>query len=169
MLDSKPAMMRKALEHYIRGGAVFVLALEGIFAFPKTLSDKFGCDWSFAAYTAHEFVIPETGSLLSGSPGEQYTEYTKGNLLKVPEGEAMLVPKPSTFENEFGYPADHPDADPEEVEWFKGRKRNEDTPVAVHYAPNRTGALVWFGFVNWGVEIAPTKAFCELSYASLSR
>ena len=92
----------------------------------------------------------------------------KGNLLRVPEGEAMLVPKPSTFEDEYGYPADHPDVDPEDVEYFNSRKQNEDTPVAVHFADalNSTAVLVWLGFVNWGHETAPRRAFCDLIRSS---
>ena len=96
------------------------------------------------SYTKYEFVFTEAGAeVLGGTEGQIATPYVKGTFLAVPEGEALVVPKPDTFEDIYG--CAEADADPEDIQEFADRVSNKETPVAMHLG-EAGGQLIYLGF-----------------------
>lgn len=146
------ALYATAKRVFDAGKRVVVLAAEGLFAGPGTVSAAFGCKWRFHSYTKDTFVLTSVGAKhLGGSPGDLATDYMKGNFLNAPNGEQLMIPKPSTFEEYYGCSMD--DADDDDIESFRERQQNPDkeTPAALHVGVDG-GELVWLGFINYGYD-----------------
>jgi hypothetical protein len=133
-------------KYYEAGGRVVVLGSEGLDAIGTDLRELFGCEWDGCGCAKECFQLTSAGAAaLGGTPGDIALGYAKVHFLKVPEGEALLVP--------FSY-------DLEEGVTVHGARRQPGweptetgvTPVAVHHG--RRGQLVWLGFVNpsWGYD-----------------
>ena len=79
---------------YNNGGSIIVLGEMGLFALPERLGKTFNCSWNFEQYTRYEMkATPALLSMMSAQRAKMKgLPYTKHNLLKVPDADAMFYP-----------------------------------------------------------------------------
>lgn len=148
-------------QYYEKGGRVVWFGIYGEFAAPSLISQHFGCNWKFSAYTKHPYVLTEVGKeLLGNSVTEQ--QYSKANLLFVPEEDRVLIPKGESFKEyceeyqgyEGGEDEGNSEYDAEELERCReAYRRHKDelgrqVPIALHKNESTGGSIVYVGFVG---------------------
>jgi hypothetical protein len=139
------------VEYYRNGGFVVYFGIYGEFAAPGKLSRAFDLDWSFSAYTRHEYELTPVGKEILGDVVTDQP-YSKANLLKVPEADRVLVPKHS-YATVQEFMDNECDSDDDEV---RGRALyeehrahlHEQVPLALHRSSSTGGRIAYLGFVN---------------------
>lgn len=151
--DTEGPLWEEVMDYYQNGGFVVYFGHMGQCAAPLTLSSYFDVEWSFSAYTRHEYELTDVGKqLLGDSITEQM--YSKSNLLRVPKEDRILVPKHdyATVEEFIQKECELDDKDAHE----KYAKRRTDldmqVPLAMHNA-SHGGRIAYLGFVNSGGNI----------------
>lgn len=148
-------------QHYEKGGRVVWFGIYGEFAAPGLISKHFGCNWKFSAYTKHPYVLTEAGKDLLGDLITEQ-QYSKANLLFVPEEERVLIPKHESFKEyceeyqgyEGGEDESNSDYDAEELEQCREAYRRHkielgrQVPIALHMNESTGGSIVYVGFVG---------------------
>lgn len=160
-LEEDDCYLSLVKEYYRKGGRVVWFGIYGEFAAPGLISKHFGCDWKFSAYTKHPYVLTEAGKdLLGDSVTEQ--DYSKANLLFVPEEDRVLVPKCESFkeycEEYQGYyggeDKSNPECDAEELEECRDSYRRRQSelgrqvPIALRTDQTTGGSIAYVGFVG---------------------
>lgn len=162
-LDENDVHLPLVKRHYEGGGRVVWFGVYGEFAAPGLITKHFGCDWKFSAYTAHAYVLTEAGKKLLGDAVTEQ-QYSKANLLFVPEEDRVLVP--TTYEGGFreyceddqgylgGEDESNSEYDAEELERCReAYRRHEDylgrqVPIALHANESTGGSVAYVGFVG---------------------
>lgn len=146
--DNEGPHWKDVIAYFKRGGFVVYFGIIGEFAAPQMLSQVFGVQWSFSAYTTHVFELTEVGKQLFGdSVTEQ--QYSKANLLKVPKEDRIMVPK-NDYATVAEFIQNECDSDDEDGhEQFAKRREILDAqvPLALHTA-SHGGRIAYLGFVN---------------------
>lgn len=168
---------KEIVDFYKRGGFIVFYDMIGEFDAPKRFSKAFDLDWTYSAYTRHEYELTAVGKgILGGAITKQ--GYSKSNLLKVPEADRVLVPK-HTYESVEALIQDEFYDDEGGSNGFmeKARARyakiredlNNQVPLALHKA-DHGGRIAYIGFVNSSHNIPKfVQAICMgVSTASLS-
>ena len=151
------------VEYYRRGGTVIYFGIYGVYSTPAFLSIKFGLKWSFSAYTTYEYLLTPTGIEVLGD-AITYQQYTKSNLLHVPEEDRLMIPKVYNSFEEFreeNYDSD--DEDNEIVEKYKLHQDDlcKQVPLAMHRC-DTGGRVAYLGFVNGDGRIPEiVRALCS--------
>jgi hypothetical protein len=151
--DEKTAHWDAVKSYYENGGLVVWFGIYGEFSAPGFLSREFGARWRFSAYTNHEYVLTEFGKEILGDAITEQ-QYTKSNLLDVPENERILVPKGISYEEyvEDGYDSDDGECDHDAMRakydiYIQGE--HSQVPIGMHQSKNNSGGrIVYLGFVN---------------------
>jgi hypothetical protein len=145
-------------QYYLGGGVVVFFGIIGEYQAPYHFSNRLGFTWRFSAYTRHEFELTaKAASLLGNSVTSQ--QYTKCNLISVPEEDRWMVPKAPTLEEfmdeNVGY-SDEANADEDTLEEIREARERypayveelyNQCPLAVHQESNG-GKFIYLGFVN---------------------
>jgi hypothetical protein len=154
--------------YYNDGGLLIYFGVYGEFQAPVDLSSQLGFRWRFSAYTTHEYTLTAVGRHYLGNVITEQ-QYTKANLLQVPEEDRLMIPKvPSLKEYIDDQNFDDDEPSPQELE--VARKSYEDyrqellsqVPLAMHRADNGSGGrFVYLGFVNGDGNIPKiVRALC---------
>ena len=167
----------KVISYYKNGGFIVYFGIIGEYAAPKKLSEIFDLEWTYSAYTRHEYELTQVGKQILGDAITEQ-EYSKSNLIKAPVADRILVPKhhyasvKALIQDEFN----GEDGDIDEL-MEKGKARydtireelNGQVPLALHKA-NHGGRIAYLGFVNGAGNIPKlVQAVCMgVSTSSLS-
>eukprot|EP00523_Entomoneis_sp_CCMP467_P015558 CAMPEP_0168773404 /NCGR_PEP_ID=MMETSP0725-20121227/4455_1 /TAXON_ID=265536 /ORGANISM="Amphiprora sp., Strain CCMP467" /LENGTH=220 /DNA_ID=CAMNT_0008822953 /DNA_START=37 /DNA_END=699 /DNA_ORIENTATION=- len=172
LADVDGTHMSLVRNYYRQGGWVVFFGIYGDFAAPQQLGNLFGVDWRFSAYTKYEYVLTTAGKELLGDAITQQ-QYTKANLLSVPEEERILVPKPY-WESVEKYKEEECDSDDDDEETIRQNYQSHkdglsrQVPLAVHTAQQGGGRIAYLGFVNGDGNIPQlVRALCTRSKTSL--
>ena len=156
------------IEYYKNGGRVVFFGIYGEFGAPKALSKAFGLNWSFSAYTKHNFQLSTVGKHILGDKVTEQ-QYSKANLLSVPEQDRILIPKCDyeTFDQFKEGEGDDSDEDEEDIKQqyntYKSSLDNQ-VPLALHRAAHG-GEIAYIGFVNGDGNIPKfVRALCTGSH-----
>ena len=157
--------------YYNKGGFVVYFGIYGEFGAPRHLSSAFGLDWSFSAYTKHEYEVTSIGQHYIGDDIVK-VQYSKANLLKVPAEDRILTAKKPKDIREYileivGIQLEEGDdlenlPDPDDRKIYERAKNggfakwceemDSQSPLVMHLGPN--GAkIAYLGFVNGDGEI----------------
>jgi hypothetical protein len=150
-------------QYYRDGGLVVWFGIFGEFSTPAFLSREFGLEWKFSAYTKHDYVLTSVGKhVLGDAISEQ--QYTKSNLLAVPEQDRIMIPKGPSWED-FVEEADETDEESPRIQEKYDRYRREldqQVPLAMHRANDHGGRIAYLGFVNGDGNIPKfVRALCS--------
>jgi hypothetical protein len=151
---------------YQDGGFVVYFGIEGEFDVPSWLSKELGLQWRFSAYTKHDYELTDIGKEILGDTITEQ-QYTKANLLEVPDQDKILAPKIRTFEqyleDNYGPIEECEDYEIEEARSGWGRHQRElaaQVPLAMH-TNERGGRIAFLGFVNGDGNIPQfVRALC---------
>mmetsp|Transcript_20723 Transcript_20723/g.30609 ORF Transcript_20723/g.30609 Transcript_20723/m.30609 type:complete len:690 (-) Transcript_20723:108-2177(-) len=141
-------------QYFFQGGFLVYFGIYGEYTAPGQLSRdlKMG-PWSFSAYTNHEYKLTHKAlEKLGNKITEQ--QYTKGNLVKAPVIDRLMVPKGVSFEEYKEENCDSGEDDYEEqvkkapasYESYINRL-GEQSPLVMHKA-SHGGEVLYLGFVN---------------------
>lgn len=154
------------IDYYKSGGLVVYFGIVGEFSAPQDLSQAFGLNWHFSAYTRHDYVLTEAGKAILGDAITEQ-EYSKANLLSVPEEDRLLVPK-NYYETLDDYIKEEGDSDNERESMQKKydeltEQLGNEVPLALHKA-DHGGQMAYLGFVNGDGNISKfVRALCTRS------
>ena len=158
--DMDASILTTLIDFYTEGGLVVFFGIYGEFNAPTRLSDLFGLheQWSFSAYTKHEYEVTYTGMDYLG-PSYMTQQYTKSNLLRVPVQDRWMVAKAQPLHQYIDEYAGSLDGQPPDEEWNQEvsrakagylaycEKQYEQCPLAVH-KNDKGGRIAYLGFVN---------------------
>lgn len=141
--------------YYLQGGFVVYFGIYGEFAAPATFSRELGFDWSFSAYTKHDYVVTAVGQAILGNAINRQ-QYTKSNLVRVPEQDRLLLPEILSPEDVLKEDGLTPQDEDWEEELEDQNKRHHQyrqsleaqCPLALHTDPRSGGKFAYLGFVN---------------------
>ena len=145
-------------EYYHNGGVVVFFGIIGEFGAPYHFSSRLGFTWRFSSYTCYEFELTHKAISKLGNAVTQQ-QYTKSNLISVPEEDCWMTPRIYTMEeyvSECVGCSDEKNADEETLQEIKEAKSSypeyvegmkSQSPLAVHEGQNG-GRFVYLGFVN---------------------
>jgi len=154
------------LNYFKNGGLVVYFGIIGEYAAPKKLSDSFALDWTFSAYTRHEYELTSVGKEILGE-ALTTVEYSKANLLKVPESDRILVPKHpyDSLEDLVRDEIDGRQKDDDEVmdegrvQYAAMREELNKQALLVMHEADHGGRIAYLGFVNGNIPKF-VKAIC---------
>ena len=137
--------------YYDKGGFVVYFGIMGEFSAPSAIGGEIGADWSFSAYTTHNYLLtPVAFNYIGDAIRKQ--QYSKCNLVAAPEGERLMVPEVMTLEEFFEENASDDD-DEEEVAKAKASYEEfreaqlRQSPLVLH-RNEKGGRFAYLGFVN---------------------
>jgi len=147
-------------EYYSKGGSVVYFGIYGEFAAPDALSREFGVQWKFSGYTKYNYVLSETGKRLLGDAITEQ-QYSKSNLLHVPESDRILKPAHDDFDD-YKEDCDSDEDDETIQEKYKQYQESLDSQVPMASHRNESGGrITYLGFVNGDGNIPKfVRALC---------
>ena len=137
------------VKYYNDGGLLIYFGIYGVYSTPSFLSKKFGLDWNFSGYTKYEFMLTPAGIEVLGD-GITKQQYTKSNLLHVPEKDRIMIPMVYNSYEEFKEDCCESDDDEEQK---RGQYEHhqmdlaKQVPLAMHRSESG-GGIAYLGFVN---------------------
>lgn len=155
--------------YYEAGGLLVYFGIYGEFRAPSWLSEQFGLQWRFSGYTKYDYVLTDVGKqVLGDSVTDQ--QYSKSNLLNVPEQDILMMPKVPNFEEYmFNHIGLESYEDEDEATMAQYRTRHErliqdlhgQVPMALHRSRG-DGRIAYLGFVNGDGNIPRyVRALCS--------
>jgi len=111
------------VEYYNNGGTIVYFGIYGVYSSPSFLSDKFGLNWRFSAYTKYEYLLTSAGIEVLGDAIKDQ-QYTKSNLVHVPEEDRLMVPK--VFSSYEEWEEDCCDSDDEDEDKRAKHQRHQE-------------------------------------------